>query len=146
VSILVDWAKGGPSVPVSEARSGIIALPLLLILQVGQYFRYIESVGISHADFIDQVRDSGGIQGCCGGEPPALSIACARNEAQVVENAAVFLRILLGVGGYIEALDDWTTSEPTILALRLKYEGQEEEIMRQFPGVKLRFLVTRCLG
>jgi hypothetical protein len=135
VNVLVDWARGGPSTPVSEARSGIIALPLLLILQVGQYFCYIESIGISHAEFIRQVRDAGGIQGCCGGEPPALSIACAKNEAQVVENAAVFLRILLGVGSYIEALDDWTSSEPTILAIRLKYEGQAEELMQQFPGV-----------
>jgi hypothetical protein len=135
VDVLVDWAKGGPSTPVSEARSGIIALPLLLILQIGQYFRYIESVGISHSEFISQVGGAGGIQGCCGGEPPALSIACAKDEAQVVENAAVFLRILLGVGSYIEALDDWTSSEPTIVAIRLKYEGQAEELMERFPGV-----------
>lgn len=135
VDVLVDWARGGPSIPVSEARTGIIALPLLLILQVGQYFRYLEEHGLSHAQFINQVRHAGGIQGCCGGEPPALSIACAKDETQVIENAAVYLRVLLGVGAYIEALDDWTTSEPTIVAIRLKYEGQGDELMRQFPGV-----------
>lgn len=118
----------------SEARTGVIALPLLTILQLGQYFRYLEFNNLSHAQFITQVRDAGGIQGCCGGEPPALSIACAKDEAQVVENAAVLLRVLLGVGAYIEAVDDWTSSGPTIIAIRLKHEGQGDELMQKFPG------------
>lgn len=136
VNLLVSWAKGGPSDPVSEARTGVIALPLLLILQLGQYFRYLEHTGLSHAEFIEQAGGAGGIQGCCGGEPPALSVALAKDEAQVVENAAVFLRILVGVGSYIEAVDDWTSSEPTIIAIRLKHEGQGEELMQKFPGVR----------
>ena len=135
VNLLVDWAKGGPSAPISEARTGIIALPLLLILQIGQYFAFLDSRNLSHADFLDQVRDAGGIQGCCGGEPPALSIACAKDEVQVVENAVVLTRIVLGVGAYIEALDDWTTSEPTIVAIRLKHVDQKDELLQRFPGV-----------
>ena len=143
LAILVDWANGGPSAPVSEARTGIIALPLLLILQVGQYFAYLEIHGLSHAQFIAQVRHAGGIQGCCGGEPPALSLALARDEAQIIENAAVFLRILVGVGSYIEALDDWSSSEPTIIAVRLKCEAQGEELMRLFPGVSLSANISK---
>lgn len=135
IKALVDWASGGPSAPVSEARTGVIALPLLLILQIGQYFRYLDHNRLSHAEFLAQTGEAGGIQGCCGGEPPALSIALAKDEAQVVENAAVFLRILLGVGAYIEAVDDWTSSEPTILAVRLKHEKQKGELMQKFPGV-----------
>lgn len=134
-SLLVDWAKGGPSAPVSEARSGIISLPLLLILQLGEYLRYLDFHGMTHADFIKQTGAAGGIQGCCGGEPPALSIACAKNEAQIMDNAAVLLRIVMGVGAYIEALDDWTSSESTILAVRLKHEGQAKELMDMFPHV-----------
>lgn len=133
--LLANWANGGPSAPVSEARTGIIALPLLLILQLGEYLRYLDFHGISHADFIAQVGVAGGIQGCCGGEPPALSIACAKDEAQIMDNAAVLLRIVMGVGAYIEALDDWTSNESTILAIRLKYEGQEKELMEMFPHV-----------
>nr|WHF58365.1 polyketide synthase [Aspergillus sp.] len=131
--LLVSWAKGGPSAPVSQARTGIISLPLLLILQLGEYLKYLEYHSISHADFIAQVKDAGGIQGCCGGEPPALSIACAKTEEQVMDNALVLLRIVMGVGAYIEALDDWTSSESTIIAVRLKYAGQGEELMRMFP-------------
>ncbi|KAL3250624.1 hypothetical protein ABHI18_011097 [Aspergillus niger] len=133
VHLLADWANGGPSAPVSEARTGIIALPLLLILQLGEYLRYLDFHSISHADFIAQVRNAGGIQGCCGGEPPALSIACAKDEGQIMDNAAVFLRIVMGVGAYIEALDDWNSSESTILAVRLKHEDQAAELTRLFP-------------
>ncbi|GLA58211.1 type I Iterative Polyketide synthase (PKS) [Aspergillus tubingensis] len=133
VRLLIDWANGGPSAPVSEARTGIIALPLLLILQLGEYLRYLDFHGISHADFIAQIQKGGGIHGCCAGEPPALSIACAKDEGQIMDNAAVFLRIMVGMGAYIEALDDWTTSESNILAVRLKYEGQEEEFTKMFP-------------
>ncbi|RAH61359.1 ketoacyl-synt-domain-containing protein [Aspergillus piperis CBS 112811] len=133
VRLLVDWANGGPSAPISEARTGIIALPLLLILQLGEYFRYLDFHGISHADFIAQVQKAGGIHGCCGGEPPALSIACAKDEGQIMDNAAVLLRVMMRMGAYIEALDDWTTSESNILAVRLKYEGQEEESTKLFP-------------
>ncbi|PYI06809.1 BcPKS16, polyketide synthase [Aspergillus sclerotiicarbonarius CBS 121057] len=146
-SLLADWANGGPSAPVSEARTGIIALPLLLILQLGEYLRYLDFHAISHADFIDQVRGAGGIQGCCGGEPPALSIACAKDEAQIMDNAAVLLRIVMGVGAYIEALDDWTSSESTILAIRLKYEGQAAELMEMFPHTYVSAITeTRSLS
>jgi hypothetical protein len=139
VDKLVHWARGGPSSPVAEARTGIIALPLLLVVQLGQYFRYLEFHSISHNQFITDVRDAGGIQGCCGGEPAALSIACAKDEAHVVENAAVFLRIVVGMGGLIEALADGQSSEATIVALRLKYEGQEKDLMQKFPGVSATY-------
>ncbi|GLA95299.1 type I Iterative Polyketide synthase (PKS) [Aspergillus tubingensis] len=142
VRLLIDWANGGPSAPVSEARTGIIALPLLLILQLGEYLRYLDFHGISHADFIAQIQKGGGIHGCCAGEPPALSIACAKDEGQIMDNAAVFLRIMVGMGAYIEALDDWTTSESNILAVRLKYEGQEEEFTKMFPRVSPKMLAN----
>lgn len=137
INLLVYWAKNGSSTPISEAKTGVIALPLLLILQIGQYFAFLESRDLSHAQFLDQVRGVGGIQGCCGGEPAALSIACATDEAQIVENTAIFLRIVLGVGLYIEALDDWTTSEPTIVAIRLKHTEQVDELLQRFPGVSI---------
>lgn len=142
VRLLIDGANGGPSAPVSEARTGIIALPLLLILQLGEYLRYLDFHGISHADFIAQIQKGGGIHGCCAGEPPALSIACAKDEGQIMDNAAVFLRIMVGMGAYIEALDDWTTSESNILAVRLKYEGQEEEFTKMFPRVSPKMLAS----
>ena len=135
VRMLIDWAAGGSSAAISQARNGIIALPLLLILQLGQYLRYLEIHSLSHSDFVEQVRHVGGIQGYCGGAAAALSIACAKDEAEVIQNAAVFLRLLVGIGACIEAADHPSTGESTVIACRLKHEGQGEELAARFPGV-----------
>lgn len=135
LSFLVDWANGGAIAPVCGAKSGIVALPLLLVLQLGQYLRYLECHSISHEQFIGQVQHHGGIHGYCGGAAAALSIACAKDEGHVIENAAVFLRVLTGIGAVMEAVDGWTSPDPTTIALRLKYEDQGHDLVAQFPGV-----------
>ncbi|KXX79217.1 Conidial yellow pigment biosynthesis polyketide synthase [Madurella mycetomatis] len=135
LGILRDWALHGVSGPLAEVRSGIVALPLLAILQVGQYLRYLEFYQLSHQEFLAQVRHDGGLQGYCGGLPAAVAIACARDEAAVIKNTATILRILVGVGAYAEAADDTRDEDgSTTLALRLKHEGQGDELTSQFPG------------
>lgn len=136
IGILVDWAKGGSSEPISKASSGVIALPAVFIVQLGQYLRYLDFHAISHAEFIAQLKDVGGVHGYCGGAAAALSVACAADETQLIEHAGILLRLFLGIGCCIEAVDDWTTSESTVLACRLKYEGQGDELCSQFPGVR----------
>lgn len=69
VDMLYDWAVEGVSKPLAAARSGIVALPLLVILQVGQYLRYLDYHGLSHQAFLVDVRKAGGLQGYCGGLP-----------------------------------------------------------------------------
>jgi len=69
VNILRDWAAEGTSGPLAAARSGIVALPLLLILQTTQYLRYLAHHGLSHRDFLAGVSEAGGLQGYCGGLP-----------------------------------------------------------------------------
>ena len=137
VQILRNWAEGGSPTPVADARSGIVALPLLLILQTGQYLRYLEFHDMCHADFLGQVKGAGGIQGYCAGLPSALALACSRDEVELVENAAVTMRILLGVGAYAEVADGTAMLGPTTLALRLKHEEEGDELAKLFPGVSL---------
>lgn len=138
LNLLISWSKGGPVSPVCETAAGLVALPLLLVLQLGQYLRYLETHNISHEVFLRQVGHVGGIHGFCGGAAAALAIACARDEAEVIANAAVILRILVGVGALMDAAGDWDLAAPTTLAVRLKYEGQGDEILKKFPGVSHR--------
>ena len=135
LNLLVAWSEGGPVPPVCETSAGLVALPLLLVLQLGQYFRYLEVQNISHEEFLHQVEHAGGIHGFCGGAAAALSIACAKDEAEVVANAAVFLRVMMGIGAAMEAAGDWASTAPTTIVVRLKYEGQGEELLEDFPGV-----------
>lgn len=135
VDLLRNWAKTGASGSLAAARSGIVAIPLLIILQIGQYLRYLEFQGVSHAEFLAQVRDGGGVQGYCGGLASAIALVCAKDEAEVVRNTAAAVRVLLGVGAYAEIADGSRGAEFATVALRLKHDGQEEELTRRFPGV-----------
>ncbi|KAI9647087.1 hypothetical protein NHQ30_005089 [Ciborinia camelliae] len=147
VGMLKSWATSGESSQLAAARSGIVALPLLAILQIGQYLRYLEFHGISHSEFLDLLKDAGGLQGYCGGLPSAMAIACAQDEMEVVQNTAIVLRVLLGVGAYGEAADDTRGAGSTTLAFRLKYEGQGDDLTRLFPEVcNPKNLITRELS
>lgn len=129
-----DWLADNAPLPIPKILSGILALPLLTIIQVVQYFQYLALRGIDHAGFLEEVG-CGGIQGFCGGLLPALAIAAAKDEAEVVRNAAKSLRIALGIGAYGELGDDEDMPGPTTLVLRAKQEGQAEQIVAMFPEV-----------
>ena len=133
---LADWVQNGNSSRIANVMSGILSLPLLTIIQVVQYFQFLEVKRLRHTDFIARLRDRGGVQGYCGGLMPAIAIACSANEAEVATNAAKAMAIALGVGAYGELGDDENIKGPTTIVVRLKYAGQGEEIIRDFPDVR----------
>lgn len=132
---LSDWAKNGKSSGISNVMSGILSLPLLTIIQVVQYFQFLEVKKLRHSDFMERLRDRGGIQGYCGGLMPAIAIACSATEAEVVANASKAMAIALGIGAYGELGDDENVLGPTTIVVRLKQEGQGEDIIKDFPDV-----------
>ena len=135
IDMFREWARDGDSGSLAAARSGIVALPLLLVLQIGQYLCYLETHRLTHREFVDEVRHAGGLQGYCGGLPAAIAIACAKDEEEVVRNAAIIMRVVVGVGACSEAADDTNGMGSTTLALRLKHAGQGDELVHSFPGV-----------
>ncbi|KAE8552407.1 hypothetical protein EYB25_006301 [Talaromyces marneffei] len=134
-----DWiaATESPSTSTemqwTDTMSGMISLPLLTIMQIVQYFQYLETREITHSQFVEEIR-IGGAQGYCGGLLPAAAIAASRNEDEVVHNAGIALRLALAIGAYAELGDDENIPGPTTVVLRTKYSGQAEEIVSKFPG------------
>ncbi|KAK8051164.1 hypothetical protein PG993_002549 [Apiospora rasikravindrae] len=125
----------GHSGPLSTTQSNITSLPLLSVLQIGQYLRYLDVHGLSHQDFVSEIREGGGgVHGYCGGLPAAICISCAKTEDELVKYMGAALRILVGIGAYTEATDENLGTENTLLAIRLKHKGQGEELTRRFPG------------
>lgn len=133
---LRDWVETGTSEPVANAMSGILSLPLLVVIQTCQYFQYLQLSGLTHSEFLQGLK-TGGAQGYCGGLLPAIAVACAKNEEEVVSMAAIAMRVALLVGAYGELGDDENLPGPTTIVLRLRQEGQGEEIVRRFPGVSI---------
>lgn len=60
---LSEWISTGKSSQIANCMSGILSLPLLVVIQTCQYFQYLELHGISHSQFMAQLRAGGGIQG-----------------------------------------------------------------------------------
>ena len=132
---LADWVRNGNSSRIANVMSGILSLPLLTIIQVVQYFQFLEVKKLQHVDFVARLRNRGGLQGYCGGLMPAIAIACSASEAEVAINASKAMRIALGVGAYGELGDDESIEGPTTIVVRLKYPGQAKEIIEDFPDV-----------
>lgn len=133
---LDEWVEAGVSGPIANAMSGILSLPLLVVIQTCQYFQYLRLAGLSHAQFLEGLK-TGGAQGYCGGLLPAMAIACAKDEEEVVRMAGIAMRIALAVGAYGELGDDENLPGPTTIVLRLRHEGQGDDIVRKFPGVSI---------
>lgn len=133
---LIQWIANGASEDVASTSSGIVALPRLVIIQMSQYLQFLERQGMTHLEFVDQVRTSkGGIQGYCGGLPAAVAVACARNEQELAEFTCNAIRLAYAIGLYAELGDDSNIPGSTTVVVRLKREGQAEELMKMFPHV-----------
>ncbi|KAH7303835.1 BcPKS16, polyketide synthase [Stachybotrys elegans] len=133
---LSDWITKGQSEDISNKMSGIIALPLLVIIQVTQYFQFLHVAGINHVEFLACLGPGhgGGIQGYCAGLLPAVSIACAANEEEIVKFAGNAMRLGVIMGAYAELGDDLTLEGTTSIVVRIKHPNQGQELVQQFPG------------
>lgn len=140
---LSEWISTGDASKVTNCKSSIISLPLLTLLQICQYLQYLELFGKSHFEFLRDLQAGGGIQGYCGGLLPAIAIACSKDEAEVVENTAIAMRVALAIGAYAELGDDESIPGATTIVCRLKKVGQGEDLVARFPGV--RFFPTSCM-
>ena len=137
VQDLSEWFITGNSSKIANRMSGILSLPLLVVIQTCQYFQYLELHGMSHSQLMAHLRAGGGIQGYCGGLLPAIAIASSHDEAEVVENAAKAARIALAIGAYGELGDDESVPGATTVVIRTKRVGQGDELIERFPGVSL---------
>ena len=137
VQDLSEWFVTGNSSKIANRMSGILSLPLLVVIQTCQYFQYLELHGMSHSQLMAHLRAGGGIQGYCGGLLPAIAIASSHDEVEVVENAAKAARIALAIGAYGELGDDESVPGATTVVVRTKRVGQGDELIERFPGVSI---------
>ena len=133
--VLSEWITTGKSPPMATAMNSCLALPLLTILQLCQYFQFLELKNLKHSQFTQKLREGGGVQGYCGGLLAAMAIAASPEEVALVENASRALRVALAIGSYADLDDEFTSGESTITVIRLKHEGQGDEIIEKFPRV-----------
>ncbi|KAL8919581.1 MAG: hypothetical protein Q9208_006698 [Pyrenodesmia sp. 3 TL-2023] len=130
---LSTWMETSESRTIANGMSGSLTLPLLTIIQICQYFQYLDIKRIQHSELLHLVRE-GGVHGYCGGMLPAVAVAASANEGEIVQNASTALRLAFAIGIYGDLGDEDLDSGPTNMVVRLKRAGQGEEIIRSFPG------------
>ncbi|KAL8721637.1 MAG: hypothetical protein Q9225_001726 [Loekoesia sp. 1 TL-2023] len=132
---LAQWINTSNSSTIANAMSGSLTLPLLTVIQICQYFQYLENQGIEHQQLLQSLC-KGGIHGYCGGLLPAVAVAASTNENELIQNASKALRLALAIGTYGDLGDEDLHGGPTNMVIRVKYPGQGEEIIAKFPGVR----------
>ena len=132
---LSNWIETGETGSISKCTSGVLSLPLLVIIQVSQYFQFLQESRIKHIDVILAVSNGAGVQGYCTGLLTAAAVACSADEVELVQNCCRALRLAVGVGAYSDLAIGADSIAFASLAVRLKYEGQAKEILRNFPCV-----------
>lgn len=133
---LSNWIGGVQNASsIVNTMSGCMALPLLTIIQLCQYFQYLGAKGVKHQQLLKTLAEGGGVQGYCGGLLPAVAIATSAQEEDLVENACRALRIALAIGAYADLGDEDSSAGPTNMVIRLKHEGQGDRILKDYPGV-----------
>ncbi|KAL9599000.1 MAG: hypothetical protein Q9219_004114 [cf. Caloplaca sp. 3 TL-2023] len=133
-SLLATWIDSTDSSNVAAGMSSSLTLPLLIVIQICQYFWYLEIQKVRHAELLQSVG-SGGVHGYCGGLLPAVAVAISADEDQLVRSASNALRLALAIGIYADLGDEDPHDGPTNMVIRLKYPDQGEELLRDHPGV-----------
>lgn len=137
---LADWIDGADSVSITQATSHFRMLrpppPVLTIIQVCQYFQYLELKGITHHQLL-QSLSKGGIHGYCGDLLPAAAVALSGDGWELAHNASIALRIALGVGADGDLGNEDIHGGFSNMVIRLEYPGQGEEVVRLHPGISV---------
>ena len=139
------WIVDGGLFPHHLGKTpNVYALPVTVILQVTQYFRYLSWLGVddAHRRVIEGVQ-SGGIQGFCGGFLSAIAVSSSEKEANVGAVAAISLRLAVAIGAYVD--QDGVFAEPpnkaACAAIRWRaddFSKKDEviDLIRTYPDVR----------
>lgn len=137
--MLSGWVDGTvSSIDLAVELSAIHSLPLLVLIQFTQLLDHIDATNSTYLEVMSQVRTVGGVQGYCGGLAAAIAIACARSIESAISNACIAMNVLFCVGLVAELGDDSRIEAVTTVAVRLKYEGQGDDLVKLFPQVRHR--------
>lgn len=132
---LADWISTGASTWICKSTYGIVALPLLAIIQITQYFEFLYDHRIKHRDLIKMTKNGAGIQGYCSGFFMAAAVATSEDEKDLVQKASNALRLAVAVGLYSDLGAEIDQELQGTMVVYLKSTGQLDEILSSFPKV-----------
>ena len=143
ISLIIQWLEG-QSIPQFTSENNSLCTPLTIIVQIVQYFQYLERLSQSH-DQVATAVATGGIQGFCTGILPALVLSLSRDESEILVHAAVAIRLALSIGAYVDFNREANASEMACLVVRCQSpEGMEDipRLLQQWGNVCISLFNT----
>ena len=134
IELLQNWLAFGESPWKERCPPGVLTTPLLVIIQVVQYLKYLETTGLRHEDLL-QHAEKGGIHGYCGGFLLAAAAASAQDLPTVMKNFCAALRISVGIGAYSDLADQNDAGAANTLVLRLQDASQARSLVERYHQV-----------
>ena len=136
LEVLSAWIRVGTTHKLKEATFNTLTLPLLTIIEVVQYFQFLQQSQLSHYDVLTHVRSGAGVQGYCAGLLTAVAVAGSEDETELVKIACKCLRLAVGIGAYGDLGGIQVSKGPlTAVAARLAEDEQLDDIAKKFPNV-----------
>ena len=136
---LSNWMATGETSFISNSASAIVTLPLLAILQIGQYFQLLRKHSTNHEDLVQATERGAGIQGFCAGFLMAVAVSSSSSEANLAKKACNAVRLAVGIGIYSDLGVASEADEQVTLVVRLKARMQAREIVESCPRVSEHF-------
>jgi hypothetical protein len=107
------WLVQGLHEEFEEPVPNTLLAPLTVVSHVVEYLSYLRSRLAKHADVLQAAR-TGGYQGLCIGQLAAIACSNAANEIELIEQAAVAIRLAVLIGAitdldgcFAEPPKDW---------------------------------------
>ncbi|KAF5857101.1 hypothetical protein ETB97_006245 [Aspergillus alliaceus] len=96
-----QWVVGGGPLP--NHNFNAFRLPVTVLLEIAQYFRYLNRLNVSHPHriFLRGV-EAGGILGFCVGFLSAIAVATSETEAEIATTTAAVFRLAVIIGAYVD--------------------------------------------
>ncbi|TLD20284.1 hypothetical protein PspLS_08704 [Pyricularia sp. CBS 133598] len=132
---LGKWIIEGETGLIASQPSTIVSFPLLFLTGLSQWCSYLDLSGQTHSEAISGLA-AGGIQGYCGGMLSTIAVASSSDEEELGRNCANIYRAAFLLGVFMSEGEDGPPEHaPDMMIVRLKYPGQDSELLEQFPGV-----------
>ncbi|KAL1884818.1 Type I Iterative PKS [Paecilomyces lecythidis] len=140
-----SWFRHGQtSMPQNFQLPNIIITPLVVLIQLTQYWEYLEltqdtSGGDVHATLVSKQKQSGKSKkieslGFCGGMLGALAVASAHNRQELEKYGSVAVRLAMLLGALVDARNVWDSSKgkgmTASLAVAWINPKQTEDVLR----------------
>jgi hypothetical protein len=135
IQSLTQWINGNGSLPTEPVSGGLLAVPVLVILQLAQYYHFLEANSFSHEQLLGLCA-AGSTQGYCTGFLAAAAIASSPTLQELDTNAAAAIYLAIGIGAYSDLMNRDGNNDPNLLTVRLTHGSQKEELVRQVPDVR----------